>query len=216
MFFGIRPTPRSGRRTAATLALSLLAVSAGLLAPSAPTAVKADTVGDIRSSAQLDGTNLVNWSQTVPDPTCSTLGKCYLQLFFEAVPDYTPPCLNICAPSNAHWYRITNGFSRQFEPNCGCYGPDTEWTVTMNSEDWFNGNGSGNQWVNGSCQAYYANDCNTDSHGAFWDDGIGASTDWDNRTIQENCGELCPARQKSPWLRTWVYPSGNVNFGSGT
>lgn len=215
------------RRLTAKLSILCLVVLAGMVVPPA-TRASADLVTDTENqtvgATLLTGTNTIYWSETTVDPTCSTIGTCYLHRFFQAIPDVSicqvdpNACLGSSANGSRQYYKISSGYDRQFEPACGCYGPVTEWTVTMSSEDWYDypNNGAGNTYVNGSCQQYYANTCNSDSHGAFWDSGMGASTDWDNQVIQENCGDLCPARQKQPWIRTWLYPNGRVTFGSGT
>ena len=224
--------PASARRrfTARVAALVLVALGA-IVSPPAATKANADLVTDTQDgtigAAQLDGSNAVYWSQTTVDPACSSLGICVLHRFFQAIPeapstcDLLPPqwCLNASTSSSGtkRYYKISSGFDRQFEPNCGCYGPVTEWTVTMSSEDWYDypNDAASNVYVNGSCQQHFSNVCSSDSHGAFWDSGKGASTDWDNQVIQENCGDLCPSRQKQPWIRTWLYTNGNVSFASG-
>ena len=146
-----------------------------------------------------------------PDPTQTHVYEC---VFLSTD---TEKCLlpgpGPSAPSDANYYKITLAYEQAFQSADGCC-RSNEYKVTQTSEDWYDANSSGNVWVNEQCAQEQANfTCDTQTHGAFWDSGYGASTDWSDQNITDHCS--CGDRQSQVFLRTWVYPGGAVHFYAG-
>ena len=191
----------------------------------------ADLGQDI-STAQLAEGNTVSMSTTIEFPCIDTgiSGTCTGVRTFTAEPDPTQAYLYWClttqdveqcvlpgpgpsGPSDAQYYKITIGYEQAFQAADGCC-RQNEYKVVQTSEDWYDANSAGNVWVNAQCtQEATAFTCDTQTHGAFWDSGVGASTDWTDQNITDHCS--CGDRQSEVFLRTWVYPGGAVHFYAG-
>lgn len=204
---------------------AMVAAAATLLATFASVSTAhADDVVGFSAGAVADTQSMV-MTDSVPCPPNVAGGVCAAVITVLVEPDVTvPPLPPQCGwwmgvytcspPNNAKYYKITIGFNQSHCYGTGySYGCYPEYTVQMNSEDWYNGGGSGNVWISASCTVQHDYACGSDSHSSFWDSGRGASTDWDNRSMISNAG--CCVNDQTVYLRTYVTPSGGVSFYAG-
>jgi len=195
----------SVRRRLARIVAALVLSSLGLLAPLAVSASNAPIV-KVNVPAKHQVT-------TVQHPCADDKARlCKLERILNVPAHIELREKTTAGVTNAHacdgpW---NLGYVSYSENDYNYYGVEVT-SATVAGSPWYTGCTSGWYWVSGSCwngPGYY---CDSESHGSFWDGGLGASTAWAN--VQTGC---CWNLQTVWWYpRMDMYPSGYLASRSG-